>query len=561
MLTVKDVLSLPEFESARLEAGESGLGREVKWVHTMDMPDMVNWVRPGEFLLTNAFGISMKPELQRSLVPHLHGAGVACLAISVGKYLPEIPDFMCQQADELGFPLVSLPWELPFYDFTRAIMERVINDKYAVLQESLNVHNRLMEIVLKGTGLDDLASTLAELVECSVSIEDANFHLLSYANWGEVDEARWESILHGQTMPMHLEEMKMAGIFETLQRVRRPIRVSPMPHIGLRYERVVAPIVAAGEILGYVWLIPHGRVIDEFDIVAVERASTVAAIIMMRDKAVYEAQQRLKTDFFDRLMKSNAGVERELREEALSYGISLEKAQQIILLHSGGNGVSLPSLQKLVQEALSRIARSGLVLEWEKKIVVLLGVSDADEGVQVAQSIWQELGKNGVQVHVSVSGACKDIRMLYKCYHEATEALDFSINCVGVPSPVFFDEIGSFHWLRSLTVETLRENRYYRMIEKIEEYDSTHNTDLLKTLFTYLELGGNAVKASAYLLIHRNTLRQRMEKISDLLGVNMGSKRHTFELHLAMRAFMLHKGRKCLVSGSESILRRGARSE
>jgi len=43
--------------------------------------------------------------------------------------------------------------------------------------------------------------------------------------------------------------------------------------------------------------------------------------------------------------------------------------------------------------------------------------------------------------------------------------------------------------------------------------------------------------------------------------VNMGSKRHTFELHLAMRAFMLHKGRKCLVSGSESILRRGARSE
>ncbi len=555
MLTVRDVLALQEFQPAKLVAGESGLGREVKWAHIMDMPDMVSWVRPGEFLLTNAFGLSMEPELQKSLIPHLHRAGVASLAISIGKYLPQVPEFMIDQADQLGFPLVTLPWELPFYDFTRAIMERVINDKYAILQESLNVHNRLMEIVLKGTGLDDLAKTLAELVECSVSIEDASFHLLAYANWGEVDEARLESITYGQTLPIHFKEMDAAGIFETLRRVRRPIRVSPIPRIGLRYERVVAPIVAAGEILGYVWLIPHGRLIDEFDIVAVERAATVAAIIMMRDRAVYEAQQRLKTDFFERLLKSNTSAERELREEALSLGVSLENMQQILLLRSRKDEIPLPALQQSVQNALSAFSREGLVLEWERKVVVLLGVSSKEEGFSVAQKIWQELSRKGMQVHVSASNSCKDIHLLYKCYNEAQEALDFSIYCVGVPAPLFFDDMGSYHWLKNLPEETLRENRYYRMAEKIAEYDDSHNTEFLKTLFAYLELGGNAARASRYLVIHRNTLRQRIEKASEIAGVDVSSPRHSFELHLALKALMFRSGRNCTIRGADALIR------
>ncbi len=552
MLTVRDVLSLPEFQPAKLTAGESGLDREVRWAHTLDMPDIVNWARPGEFLLTNALGLSIEPELQKTLIPHLYNAGVASLAISIGKYFREVPDFMRTQADQLGFPLITLPWELPFYDFTRAIMERVINDKYAILQESLNVHNRLMEIVLKGTGLDDLARTLAELVECSVSIEDSNFHLLSYANWGEVDEARLESILYGHTLPIHLEEMKSAGIFDTLKRVRRPIRVSPIPHIGLRYERVVAPIVAAGEILGYVWLIPHGRLTDEFDIVAVERAATVAAIIMMRDRAVYEAQQRLKTDFFKRIMKSNFSTERELKEEALSFGISLENEQQIILLQGGRGDTSLPLLQRATQEAVSALSKSALVLEWEGKIVVLLGVKDTSEGFAVAREIWEELGRRDASAYVAVSNACPDIRVLYKCYQEAKEALEFSIDCVGVPMPVFFDDMGSFHWLKSLPEEIIRENKYYRMVEKVAEYDSGHNTDILKTLFVYLELGGNATRASRYLIIHRNTLRQRIERASEIMGVDVNVPRHSFELHVALRTFMLRTGKGCL-----SALRNG----
>ncbi len=555
MLTVAKVLKLKEFKRATLVAGENGIDREVRWAHIVDMPDMVDWSRPGELLFTTAFGLSVKKEAQETLIPDLDEIGVAGIVVSVGRYFHTIPVHMITQANEMSFPIITLPWDIPFYDVTRVITERVINDRYAVLQESLVVHNRLMEIVLRGTGLDALSETLAELVQCSVSIEDTSFHLISYANWGKIDEARWESIIHGQTLPIHREELNKLGIFDALHRKGRPVRVPPLPQIGLRYERVVAPIVAAGELLGYIWLILHHSLSDEFGMVALERAATVAAIILMRERAVYEAQQRLKGGFFERLLNARIGEEGNLREEARKLGLVLNDWQQVMIVHSNAPEASLLVLQKILQQALMNFSRSGVVLEWDKNIILLVAVQNTPEGTALAHKLWQTLNKEGYRTCISLGNVYSDIRMLSKSYQEAEETLTLASNLLHRIPVLAFDDLGTLHWLQHLPPEALGENKYYRSVEKLAEYDSNHETEIIDTLTVYLDVGTNALQAAKRLNIHRNTLRQRLDRASELMEIDLHSPRDLFEIHIALKAFALHtsKEHKGSVLPNESL--------
>ncbi len=55
------------------------------------------------------------------------------------------------------------------------------------------------------------------------------------------------------------------------------------------------------------------------------------------------------------------------------------------------------------------------------------------------------------------------------------------------------------------------------LIGRVRDYDHSHSTDLLKTLEVFVREHGSVQQASDRLYIHRNTLRQRLNKISTLI--------------------------------------------
>lgn len=58
-----------------------------------------------------------------------------------------------------------------------------------------------------------------------------------------------------------------------------------------------------------------------------------------------------------------------------------------------------------------------------------------------------------------------------------------------------------------------------KRLQKLEEYDSANNTELINTFLAYYMNGYNATKTADSLYIHRNTLQYRLSKINELLGL------------------------------------------
>ncbi|MGC8872829.1 MAG: PucR family transcriptional regulator ligand-binding domain-containing protein [Chloroflexia bacterium] len=541
MLSIAEALKTEALGRATVVAGHGGLANIIQWVHMVDIPEMAEWVREGELIFTTAFGIRDNPELQHVLVRQLVSAGAVGMVIGVGHYFHEIPQVMIDQANELNFPLLTLPWEIPFIEVTRALVERIVQERYALLQQSLQVHKRLTEVVLSGAGLDVLAKVLARLVECAVTIEDASFRLLAYAAWGEVDPAREASILEGQTPARLLAELRRRGVLETLQTSLHPVHLEPLPEHGMQYERIVAPIIAAGERLGYVWLIPHNRTIREMDLVTIEHAATVAALIMVRERAVYEAEQRLQSGLLEELLRRPPLVRGSVAEKMRSFGLA--NGQQVVLVRPPGHAFpDALRLSRLVLEEMRAAGQRGIVVERGEDLVVLIGSRASEEGTDLAQRLVARGRHEGYPLTIGVGRRVQQLEELAQSYEEALEALEAGLALYGSGCVTTFESLGYLYWLRHLPAEVREQNAFARALADLADYDGKHRTMLLTTLETYLDAGANAQAASRRLFLHRNTLRQRLKRIEQIIGLRLTEPETRLNLHLALKERRLRPG-------------------
>ena len=65
-------------------------------------------------------------------------------------------------------------------------------------------------------------------------------------------------------------------------------------------------------------------------------------------------------------------------------------------------------------------------------------------------------------------------------------------------------------------------------------YDRTRNADLLQTLRVYFHCNGNAVESAERLFLHRNSLLYRLQRIEEILGVDLKDSQTRLTLHLAV---------------------------
>ncbi|HUZ83525.1 MAG TPA: PucR family transcriptional regulator ligand-binding domain-containing protein, partial [Gaiellales bacterium] len=119
MLTVADIVEVAPLR-LRVAAGAAGVARAVRWVHISELDDPTPWLRGGELLLTTGRPFNGDPA---GYVRRLHRAGLSALGLGLGFGHERPPEAAAAAADELGFPLLVTPYDVPFI----AITEMVFN--------------------------------------------------------------------------------------------------------------------------------------------------------------------------------------------------------------------------------------------------------------------------------------------------------------------------------------------------------------------------------------------------------------------------------------------------
>lgn len=130
MVSCQEVIKLHSMAEVQIVAGAQGLDRLVRWVHFIDLPDVLPWVQGGELLIITGIGLQGKPEELKRLVQGLIDKKLAGMIINLGPYIESVPDDVITIAEAANFPLFTLPWKVKLV----GVMQEICS--YIVMQQT-----------------------------------------------------------------------------------------------------------------------------------------------------------------------------------------------------------------------------------------------------------------------------------------------------------------------------------------------------------------------------------------------------------------------------------------
>lgn len=378
------------------------------------------------------------------------------------------------------------------------------------LERSIEIHDRLTAVAVSGEGRDGIARAVHELTGLPVAIEDRYGNLKAWA---------------GPQRPEPYPKDSARRREDLLRRARasnRPIREG---------GSLIALAHPQGDVLGVISLVDPGGQAGEHDVMALEHGATILAMELARVRSLAESELRVRRDLVDELL--NGTEEESALARAAALGYDLQRPHRVVLVEGGRGSIGIDALFQAVRIA-ARDEGAGSLLVARGSQVVLLADRESDWEA-LRQSIIRGLG--GASVRLAVGEECGAVSDFPQSFRQSRLALQLMRSAEWSDQAVRFDDLGVYRLL--VGAEDLGEVERFiqRWIGSLLEYDEKRNSELVRTLMHYLQHGGNYVATAGSLIVHRNTLKYRLQRIRQISGLDLSDPEVFFNLQLATRAW------------------------
>ncbi|MBB4985377.1 MULTISPECIES: PucR family transcriptional regulator [Streptomyces] len=529
-ITVQRALELPGLRGGLPEvvAGADRLHRTVRWVHAGEVPNIASLLKGGELLLTTGLGLGTRPAEQRAFVRRLADRGIAALVVELGPRFARLPATIVETARAAGLPLVQLHREVPFVAVTEEIHTEIVNGHYALQRQAEEVHRQCTEALLGGGGVPQVLRILSDFAANPVFLETADGQLL-YAAGTESAPADPLQVWDGL-------------------RGQRAARESGPP-TGTVLVDVPGGGPGTGSVRARLVLLAVSGALSPVHRMAAERAAGLLAVVLMQARQEEELAARGRGDFLTDLAEGRISA-----EDA--------PAQARVLGFKPGEGPLLPVVMRLapelspsgnwallaraVLEELSSVGVPALlgVRPVEGRVPLLLGLRSETERTAVADRVAAALRagveragleRAGVHAPVVVVGVAGGWAAASAGLRHAAETATAAQGLSDLP---WYDA-------RRLDIDLLlwrlRDHPDLaafvdRAIGPLRDHDKASRPPLLPTLETYLAHAGRKAETARELHLNRQTLYNRLARISELLGTDLDDPQTVLALSLALRA-------------------------
>jgi DNA-binding PucR family transcriptional regulator len=390
---------------------------------------------------------------------------------------------------------------------------RAANEQIRAQSESVELaaaaHDRLTDVLLSGGGAPEVAGALAEVLRGDVQVLDPHGRALA-----------------GTTDTVGIDDDQRVVATAESRRSARTVAVAGAPT-----PTWVAAAVAGSDHLGTL-LLQRAEDLDQADRRTFERGALVTALLLLFQRLVAEAQDRVRGELIDDLLSDPPRDSDALVERAQRQGADLGRDHVVLVI--GAEGVE----RHRVAAAASRLAagRNGLGGARGAEAVLVLPGSDAVGAAGWAQGRLADLGGT---VTVGAGGPATGVAELGTAYRDARQCL-MTLLALGRAGEVA-DPAGLGFARLLLGQSGAAELREFvaGTVGPVLEYDERRGTELLATLDAWFGSGGRTAEAARTLHVHPNTVGQRLDRVTSLLGAGWREPQRALEIRLAVRLWRL----------------------
>jgi GAF domain-containing protein len=374
------------------------------------------------------------------------------------------------------------------------------------VERAADAHDRMTALVVKGGGVDDVVSVVAEVLDGDITLLDPNDVVIASSGAGKPLEEEQLAAFHGAA---------------------RSSRTVTLGHVA------AVPVIAGTDLLGTFGL-HRGSPLDQADQRILERGALVTALLLLFRRNVAEAEGRVRSDLLQDLLTAADRDPADLRDQARVLGADLDRDHVVVVAELAGD-------RERVSRAAAHLTagNAGFAAIHRGRLVLLLPGSDpravSDQVDQALHSV------TGTPLTAGVSGVVSGPHAVAGAHDEARRVVDALLSLGRTGERARAHELGFVGLLVGDDPDV--SGFVDAVLGPVLAYDAERGTSLVDTLDAYFRNGANLVRTRTDLHVHVNTVTQRLERVRVLLGDGWQEPERQLEVQLALRLQRLVGGR------------------
>jgi hypothetical protein len=375
----------------------------------------------------------------------------------------------------------------------------------ASVERAAGAHDRFIDLVLRGGGVEDVAVAVTEVLGGRLTVLDQD----------------------GRATPVGGEPgpPDPAGALSLSRTTGRTVRDG---------DWWTAAVTVDNELLGGLALRREEDLSDS-DQRILERAALVTALLLLIRRSAGEAEHRVRGELLGELLTTPSRDPEGLRERARRLGADLDRPHAVVAARVGDR------TGDRVAAAAGHLAavRGGLAGVHDGHVVVCLPELSPGAAAELVRTELRAAAGGGA-VTAGGAGPATGPEALAAAAAEAARCLGTLVALGRTGQSAGADELGFF----GLLVGEGRDvGAFVRTtLSPVLDYDARRGTDLLTTLRAWFDAGGSPARAAETLRVHVNTVTQRLDRIGRLLGGGWSAPDRALEVQLAVRLHPLTGG-------------------
>jgi hypothetical protein len=359
----------------------------------------------------------------------------------------------------------------------------------AGVERAAAAHDRFAEVVLSGGGLDDVTRTLSELLGGWVVLLDD--HGVRRSVSGDAPESG------DGTRDALADQAGLPGVH-------------------------VVPIRASGDDLGLL-AVGTSSELDDADRRTIERAAVVSALVLLFQRDAAASRRQFHADLLADLV-AGRGDRHELQHAGRTLGVNLDEPWCVLAIR----GVESAHRRATALSVGHALGEGALVGEHDGAVIALLQGTDPRD---LATALVRRLAGTG-QHTVAGSGPHRTAGDVPNAVAEARRALDALVALGREGEGAAVADLG----FAGLVVGKRPDISAFihATLGPVLDYDAERGTDLAGTLDAWFAADRSPRHAATGLHVHSNTVAQRIDRVTSLLGPDWQRPDRSLEVRLAL---------------------------
>lgn len=243
-----------------------------------------------------------------------------------------------------------------------------------------------------------------------------------------------------------------------------------------------------------------------------------------------EVRSKETNDFLTSIIFGGNISRERILSEAEKCGADLSVPQRIFVIRHYSINEDFQLLEA-VKKYFSDTKIAHLVSYYSNNIIGM--IPDFDGCKDIFFALAEQLESFGADFEIGVGSACEKAEQLSDGFREAVESIKLGARKRSARRVMFYEELGFYRMLFNMDEQELR--RYVDgVLGSLIRYDEKKQTELLHTLEVYIENMCSFTAAADVLHTHKNTVKYRISRIEEMLGISLGDIHSVMEIYTAL---------------------------